>query len=63
MLAAVLGTTGCETASRSDSAFCDYPFKGYVADLRASLEAHPETPNAVGEAGTDVVIGHEGGCQ
>lgn len=33
-----------------------------VAELRGALEAHPETPGAVGEAGTDVVLGYEAGC-
>ena len=47
--------------SVSDSALCaglDRP----VSDLRLGLEAHPETPQAVGEAGTDVVLGFEAGC-
>lgn len=38
------------------------PLRPYVVQLRASLEAHPETPDAVGEAGADVVIGFESGC-
>ena len=56
----VLGVSGC-LGSVSDSALCaglDRP----VSDLRLGLEAHPETPQAVGEAGTDVVLGFEAGC-
>lgn len=33
-----------------------------VADLRQALEHHPETPDPVGEAGVDVVLGFEAGC-
>jgi hypothetical protein len=35
---------------------------GAVAGLETALLAHPETPPAVGEAGTDVVIGFNAGC-
>lgn len=34
-----------------------------VAELRRALEAHPQTPMPVGEAGADVVIGFEAGCK
>lgn len=57
-----LGLSAC-SAPTSDAAFCTSPeFKGAVGDLREGLEAHPETPQAVGEAGTDVVLGYEAGC-
>lgn len=60
LLTAALGLTGCAMPV-SDSAICvglDRP----VTLLRSSLESHPETPQAVGEAGTDVVLGFEAGC-
>ena len=59
-LTAAIGVTGCAPRVETD-ALCA-PLRPYVANLRTALEAHPETPHAVGEAGTDVVIGYEGGC-
>ncbi len=56
----VLGMTSC-LGNVSEPGICaglDRP----VAELRRGLEAHPETPQAVGEAGTDVVLGFEAGC-
>lgn len=55
-----LGTTGC-VASVSDSAICAGQNRP-IAALRAAMTAHPETPEAVGEAGTRVVLRHEAGC-
>lgn len=60
ILMAALGTTGCAIPV-SDSALCA-GLGNRMADLRAGLEAHPETPRAVGEPGTDVVLGFEAGC-
>lgn len=60
MLAAVLGLTACAPAA-NDAGICA-GLSATTAELRAALEAHPETPDAVGEAGTDVVIGLEAGC-
>lgn len=56
-----VGFTGC-MAPAPDEAFCGPVFADLIAQQRAALEAHPETPQAVGEAGTDVVLGHEAGC-
>jgi hypothetical protein len=39
------------------------PLAPYVAALRRQLLAHPETPDAVGDAGADVVIGFEAACK
>lgn len=58
----VLGATGC-LAPANDAAFCRPFYAGKVADLRGALIANPQTPDAVGEAATDVVIGHEAGCR
>ena len=59
-MAAAIGATGCAPRVGTD-ALCA-PLRPYVANLRTALEAHPETPDPVGEAGADVVIGYEGGC-
>lgn len=55
------GITGC-TRPATDAAFCRDLFAGKISELRGALMAHPETPASVGEAATDVVIGHEAGC-
>lgn len=56
----LLALAGC--TSVSDSAICA-GLKRPVAELRAALEANPQTPDPVGEAGTDVLLGMEAGCQ
>lgn len=61
ILMAALGTSGC-VATVSQPGICA-GLKRPVADLRAGLERHPDTPQAVGEAGTDVVLGFEAGCR
>ena len=60
-LAVVAGTTGC-SAPAVDSGLCRALARP-VQELRAALEGHPKTPEAVGEAGADVVIGIEAGCR
>lgn len=60
LIVIALGTTACKMTV-PDSAVCAGLGRP-VADLRRGLEAHPETPQAVGEAGTDVVLGFEAGC-
>lgn len=55
----LLALTGCTAVS--DSAICAGLARP-VAELRAALEANPQTPDPVGEAGTDVVLGMEAGC-
>lgn len=61
ILLSVIGLSGCvETVS--DSAVCA-GLKPSVAQLRGALERHPETPQAVGEAGTRVVLLTEAGCR
>lgn len=57
-----IGVSAC-TAPTSDAAFCAPDFTGKIADLRAGLEDHPNTPDPVGEPATDVVRGHEAGCR
>lgn len=59
MMMALAGLTGC---AASDAAFCGATYTRVIADLRAGLLAHPETPDAVGEPATDAVLGHEAGC-
>lgn len=58
-LAALFGMTGC--AIPNDAGICA-AISPHVAELRTALLAHPETPDDVGEAGADVVIGIEAGC-
>lgn len=60
LLMAACGLTACAPRV-SDSALCA-GLNRPVIELRTGLEAHPETPQAVGEAGTDVVLGFEAGC-
>lgn len=55
-----LGLSGC--GATSDAAFCGEDYTTVIAELRGGLEAHPETPDAVGEPATDAVLGHEAGC-
>jgi hypothetical protein len=50
------------TTGTSDSGICA-GLERSVRDLETALLAHPETPEAVGEAGADVVIGFDGGCR
>lgn len=60
MLAAI-GVSACAGPSATDPGLC-LGQRADVARLRAALEAHADTPDAVGEAATDVVIGFEAGC-
>lgn len=60
LLVAALGMTGC-AATTNDAGVC-LGLRGDVSALRTALLAHPETPEAVGQAGTDVVIGFRAGC-
>jgi uncharacterized lipoprotein len=50
-LAVVLILAGCAP---------DPGMEKYVRALDTALQAHPETPNAVGEAGADLVIFWDG---
>lgn len=60
MLVGLLGTTGCVTATSEGVCLGLLPD---VAALEKALLANPQTPDAVGEAGTDVVIGFGAGCR
>lgn len=60
LLAVGLGTSGCVNPA-SDAGLC-LGLRGDMAALRRALTDHPETPDPVGEAGADVVIGFEGAC-
>jgi hypothetical protein len=61
-LVAALGTTGCVSTVTSDSGLC-MGLQRSVRALETALLANPQTPDAVGEAGADVVIGFDGGCR
>lgn len=56
----LLGVSACMPVA-SDDALCG-ALGGRIDGLAEALIAHPETPDPVGEAGTDVVLGFEGGC-
>ena len=57
---ALLGMTGCVSGPTSEG-LC-LGLRSEVATLERALLAHPETPDPVGEAGADVVIGFDAGC-
>ena len=58
---ACIGLAGC-SATATDEAMCG-ALKAPVASLRAGLEANLQnTPDAVGEPATDVVVITEAGC-
>ena len=61
MLMALIGVSACAGQSATDAGVC-IGQRADIAKLRAALDAHPETPSAVGEAAVDVVIGQEAGC-
>ncbi len=52
--------TGC-VAVTSEPGLCA-GLRAPVDALERALLAHPSTPDPVGEAGTDVVIGFNAGC-
>lgn len=52
--------TACVTTP-SEPGLC-IGLRNDVAALRTALLDNPETPDAVGEAGTEVVIGFQAGC-
>ena len=63
MLALSIGLSACAaTVPVSEGALCSR-LAGPLAKLSDGLAAHPETPPAVGEAGTDVVIVGQAGCR
>jgi hypothetical protein len=61
VLVLAIGVSGCTGQGATDAGIC-IGLGRDIARLRTALETHPETPDAVGEAATDVVIGHEAGC-
>ncbi|MFE3836075.1 hypothetical protein [Pseudogemmobacter sonorensis] len=61
LLAALLGMTGCVRPA-NDAGLCIAAAPD-VAALRRALLDHPETPDPVGEAGADLVIGFEAVCR
>ena len=61
MLMALIGVSACAGQSATDAGVC-IGQRADIAKLRAALEAYEETPDAVGDAAVDVVIGFEAGC-
>jgi len=60
-LAAVIGVTGCAMPV-SDAGLCR-GLNQPIGALRDALVGHPDTPDPVGMAGADVVLGFEAGCR
>ena len=60
-LVALIGLTGCVKPA-TDAGLC-LAQRGDMARLAAGLRAHPETPDAVGEPATDLVVGYRGACR
>lgn len=60
-LAAVAGLSACGAIEASEGVVCSR-LSGPVERLSDALLAHPDTPDPVGEAGTDVVIIAQAGC-
>ena len=60
VLMAAFGLTGCVKPA-IEPGLCA-GLRRPVAELRAGLERHSETPEEVGEPGTDVVLEFEAGC-
>lgn len=60
MMALSISLTACDEPV-STSGLCR-AIEPHVADLRAGLTSHPETPRAVGLPAARVVIGVEAGC-
>lgn len=58
--AALLGMTGCATTPVGNDGLAA-GMRAPVAALERALLDHPETPDAVGEAGTDVVVAYRAG--
>ena len=56
---ALTGMSGCVSPTSGSGLCAALP----VEALASALLAHPETPDAVGEAGADVVIGYRAGCR
>ena len=55
----LLGVTACLNVT--DAAFCGPDYTGAIDRLATALP-DPNTPDAVGRAGTAVVLGHDAGC-
>lgn len=60
---ALAGMTACAPIPASVEAGLCIGLGPHVSALERALLAHPETPQPVGEAGTDVVIGYDAGCR
>ena len=60
LIAILIGAQGCASVG-SDAAFCGPGFTGAIERLADALP-DPMTPDAVGQAGTAVVLAHDAGC-
>ena len=60
-LVATTGLSGCFATGTSEGVVCSR-LSGPVQELSDALAGHPGTPEAVGEAGTEVVIIAQSGC-
>ena len=60
-LAVMIGLSACGVTGASEGVVCSR-LSGPVQELSDALAGHPGTPEAVGEAGTEVVIIAQSGC-
>jgi len=59
LMIALIGASACTPVN--DAAFCGPDFTGAIGRLADALP-DPMTPDAVGRAGTAVVLAHDAGC-
>jgi hypothetical protein len=59
LMIALIGASACTPVS--DAAFCGPDFTWAIGRLADALP-DPMTPDAVGQAGTAVVLAHDAGC-
>lgn len=62
ILLAAAGLSACGVPAPTNAVPC-LVLGPVVGDLRAGLQDHPETPDAVAEPATDVVLGTEAVCK
>ncbi len=62
IMAALIGVSGCNVAT-SDAAFCGYAYTSQIDRLARAIEADPTVSDDVGEAATNVILGHDAGCK
>jgi dolichol kinase len=62
MMIALIGVTGCATGT-SDAALCGTAFTRAINKLDSEIRADKTVKDPVGEAATNVILGHDAGCK